>query len=75
VKLVFLDQPYNTGNENWVYNVCVNAPKIKEWLGKVERIGEGDLLPSGSSEASRRGRLGNGAGDAQGRGRGQEGAA
>jgi len=28
-----IDPPYNTGNENWVYNDRMNAPKIKEWLG------------------------------------------
>ena len=27
--------PYNTGNENWVYNDNVNDPRIKKWLGKV----------------------------------------
>lgn len=35
VKCIFIDPPYNTGNENWVYNDKVNSPKIKKWLGKV----------------------------------------
>ncbi|MBL7148348.1 MAG: site-specific DNA-methyltransferase [Nanoarchaeota archaeon] len=35
VKLVFIDPPYNTGNDHWVYNDKVNSPKIKKWLGKV----------------------------------------
>jgi adenine-specific DNA-methyltransferase len=35
VKCIYIDPPYNTGNEGWVYNDRVNAPKIKEWLGKV----------------------------------------
>lgn len=35
VKCIYIDPPYNTGNEGWVYNDKVNAPKIKEWLGKV----------------------------------------
>ncbi len=43
VKLVFIDPPYNTGNENWVYNDRMNAPKIKQWLGKVVG-GEGEDL-------------------------------
>lgn len=43
VKLVFIDPPYNTGNENWVYNDRMNAPKIKEWLGRVVG-GEGEDL-------------------------------
>jgi 16S rRNA G966 N2-methylase RsmD len=33
VKLVFIDPPYNTGNENWIYNDRMNAPKIRQWLG------------------------------------------
>ena len=32
---VFIDPPYNTGNEGWVYNGNVNDPKIKKWLGEV----------------------------------------
>lgn len=35
VRLVFIDPPYNTGNEKWVYNERMNAPKIKEWLGRI----------------------------------------
>lgn len=35
VKCIYIDPPYNTGNEKWVYNDRVNSPKIKEWLGKV----------------------------------------
>lgn len=35
VKCIYIDPPYNTGNENWVYNDNVNSPMIKEWLGSV----------------------------------------
>ena len=35
VKCIYIDPPYNTGNEGWVYNDAVNDPKIKRWLGKV----------------------------------------
>lgn len=43
IKCIYIDPPYNTGNEKWVYNDRVNSPKIKEWLGKV--VGpEGDDL-------------------------------
>ena len=35
VKCIYIDPPYNTGNESWVYNDKVNSPKIKQWLGKV----------------------------------------
>ncbi|WP_083903057.1 site-specific DNA-methyltransferase [Octadecabacter antarcticus] len=32
VDCIFIDLPYNTGNEGWAYNDNVNAPMIKEWL-------------------------------------------
>src|SRR5713101_8346860 len=35
VKCIFIDPPYNTGNEGWVYNDNVNSPEIKAWLGTV----------------------------------------
>lgn len=35
VKCIYIDPPYNTGNEKWVYNDKVNSPKIKKWFGKV----------------------------------------
>lgn len=35
VNCIYIDPPYNTGNENWVYNDNVNHPKIKKWLGEV----------------------------------------
>lgn len=35
VKCIYIDPPYNTGNENWVYNDNVNSPEMREWLGKV----------------------------------------
>lgn len=35
VKCIYIDPPYNTGNESWVYNDNVNSPEIREWLGKV----------------------------------------
>ena len=34
IKCIYIDPPYNTGNEKWVYNDNVNSPMIKEWLGK-----------------------------------------
>jgi len=43
IKCIYIDPPYNTGNEGWVYNDNVNHPKIKKWLGEV--VGkEGDDL-------------------------------
>ncbi len=35
VKCIYIDPPYNTGNEGWVYNDNVKAPLIKEWLGET----------------------------------------
>jgi len=35
VKCIYIDPPYNTGNENWVYNDNVNSPMMQDWLGKV----------------------------------------
>ena len=35
VKCIYIDPPYNTGNEGWVYNDNVNDPKMKKWLGQV----------------------------------------
>lgn len=43
IKCIYIDPPYNTGNEGWVYNDNVNDLKIKKWLGEV--VGkEGDDL-------------------------------
>ncbi|MDP2994939.1 MAG: hypothetical protein Q8N46_07440 [Anaerolineales bacterium] len=35
VKCIYIDPPYNTGNENWVYNDAVNSPEMRDWLGKI----------------------------------------
>ena len=35
VKCIYIDPPYNTGNEGWIYNDKVNSPQIKKWLGEV----------------------------------------
>ncbi|WP_288269953.1 site-specific DNA-methyltransferase [uncultured Dialister sp.] len=35
IKCIYIDPPYNTGNEEWVYNDNVNDPRIKKWLGEV----------------------------------------
>lgn len=35
INCIYIDPPYNTGNEGWVYNDNVNDPKIKKWLGEV----------------------------------------
>jgi DNA modification methylase len=35
VKCIYIDPPYNTGNEGWKYNDNVNSPLIKKWLGET----------------------------------------
>jgi len=35
IKCIYIDPPYNTGDENWVYNDNVNSPEIRKWLGKI----------------------------------------
>jgi adenine-specific DNA-methyltransferase len=35
IKCIYIDPPYNTGNETWRYNDNVNDPKIKKWLHEV----------------------------------------
>lgn len=35
IDCIYIDPPYNTGNEAWVYNDAVNDPKILKWLGQV----------------------------------------
>ncbi len=35
IKCIYIDPPYNTGNEGWVYNDNVNDPKIRKWLHQV----------------------------------------
>ena len=34
IKCIYIDPPYNTGNEGWCYNDNVNSPLMKEWLDK-----------------------------------------
>ena len=35
VKCIYIDPPYNTGNEGWQYNDAVNSPEMRAWLGKA----------------------------------------
>src|SRR3972149_4523460 len=43
VKCIYIDPPYNTGNEGWVYDDNVNSPEIKRWLGATVGGEAGDL--------------------------------
>ena len=35
VTCIYIDPPYNTGNEGWAYNDNVNSPLMQDWLGQV----------------------------------------
>ena len=35
IKCIYIDPPYNTGNEGWIYNDNVNSLQIKKWIGEV----------------------------------------
>lgn len=41
VRCIYIDPPYNIGNEGWIYNDAVNSPLIKDWIGGV--VGKDDL--------------------------------
>lgn len=43
VNCIYIDPPYNTGNEGWVYNDKVDSPQIRRWLNKVVGGEEEDL--------------------------------
>ncbi len=35
IKCIYIDPPYNTGNENWIYNDNVSDPRLQRWIGEV----------------------------------------
>ncbi|MCY3550469.1 MAG: site-specific DNA-methyltransferase [Candidatus Poribacteria bacterium] len=43
IKCIYIDPPYNTGNEEWVYNDNVNSTLMQEWLKKNSPIDGEDL--------------------------------
>ena len=43
VKCIYIDPPYNTGNERWVYNDNVNSPMMQEWLKDKSPVDGEDL--------------------------------
>ena len=43
VKCIYIDPPYNTGNEGWVYNDNVNSPVMQQWLTENAPIDNEDL--------------------------------
>ena len=43
VNCVYIDPPYNTGNENWLYNDNVNSPLMQAWLQDKNPVDGEDL--------------------------------
>ena len=43
IKCIYIDPPYNTGNEGWVYNDNVNSPLMKEWVKANSPVDGEDL--------------------------------
>ena len=43
VKCIYIDPPYNIGNEGWVYNDRVNSPLMKAWLEDNSPVDNEDL--------------------------------
>jgi adenine-specific DNA-methyltransferase len=35
IKCIYIDPPYNTGNEGWIYNDNLTQPQFKEWIGQA----------------------------------------
>ena len=41
IDCIYIDPPYNTGEEKWVYNDNVSDPQLLKWLGEVVgKLGE-----------------------------------
>ena len=43
VKCIYIDPPYNTGNEGWVYNDNVNSQLMQAWLADNSPVDDEDL--------------------------------
>ena len=43
LKCIYIDPPYNTGNESWVYNDNVNSPLMQAWLADAGPVDNEDL--------------------------------
>lgn len=35
IKCIYIDPPYNTGEEEWAYNDAVNSPEMRDWFALV----------------------------------------
>ena len=43
IKCIYIDPPYNTGNEGWCYNDNVNSPLMQQWLTENSPVDNEDL--------------------------------
>ncbi len=43
IKCIYIDPPYNTGNEGWAYNDNVSSPLMREWLKEASPVDGEDL--------------------------------
>ena len=43
IKCIYIDPPYNTGNEGWCYNDNVNSPLMQNWLTENASVDNEDL--------------------------------
>ena len=43
IKCIYIDPPYNTGNEEWMYNDNVNSPLMQKWLEENGPVDNEDL--------------------------------
>ena len=43
IKCIYIDPPYNTGNEKWVYNDNVNSPLMQKWIDENAPVDNEDL--------------------------------
>ena len=43
IKCIYIDPPYNTGNEGWIYNDNVNSPLMQQWLTENATVDNEDL--------------------------------
>ena len=43
VKCIYIDPPYNTGNEGWAYNDNVSSPLMQQWLAENGPVDSEDL--------------------------------
>src|SRR3990167_3719995 len=43
IKCIYIDPPYNTGNEGWVYSDNVSSPMMQEWLKLNKPVDNEDL--------------------------------